>query len=141
MTKIPIIIQHFLALSDELKRQLQLIKCKAVVTSKIFYANIRQALTELKLNIPIILTDNDGLPEGTIKFAEFAEDFNLDTSCLKSVKRSPNDVAILPFSSGTTGFPKAVVLPHKSVVAMNQQIIDPEIVVIKETTGKLLFLL
>lgn len=88
------------------------------------------------MDIPIILVENEGLPEGTIRFAEFAEDFNLDTSCLKSVKRGPKDLAILPFSSGTTGFPKAVALNHASVLAMNQQIIDPEIVVCKETTGK-----
>lgn len=107
-----------------------------MVTSKITYANVKQALTEVKLDIPIILTDNDGLPEGTIKFAEFAQDFSLDTSCLKSVQRGPKDIAILPFSSGTTGFPKGVVLTHGSVVALNEQIADPDIVVVKETTGK-----
>ncbi|XP_075976989.1 uncharacterized protein LOC142977138 [Anticarsia gemmatalis] len=121
--------------AEELKRQIQLIDCKAIVSSKISYANIKQALTELNLDIPVILTDNDSLPEGAIKFAEFAEDFNVDTSCLKSVHRSPKDLAILPFSSGTTGFPKAVVLTHESVVAMNQQIAYPDIVVIKETTA------
>ncbi|KAJ8719767.1 hypothetical protein PYW08_011942 [Mythimna loreyi] len=121
--------------ADELKRQIQLIKCKAIITSQISYANVKKALTELKLDIPIILTDNDGLPEGTIKFAEFAQDFGLDTSCLKSVHRGPKDLAILPFSSGTTGFPKGVVLTHESVVAMNQQIADPEIIAIKETTA------
>nr|XP_037873174.1 4-coumarate--CoA ligase 3 isoform X2 [Bombyx mori] len=120
--------------SHELKRQLELIDCKAIVSSKISYANIKQALDELKVNVPIILVDNEGLPEGAIKFAELAEDFNVDIDCLKSVQRGPKDVAILPFSSGTTGFPKAVVLDHGGVVALNQMIIDPEIVVIEETT-------
>ncbi|KAG6459996.1 probable 4-coumarate--CoA ligase 3 [Manduca sexta] len=121
--------------SHELKRQLEVIDCKAIVTSKISYANVKQAMNELKINIPVILVENEGLPEGTIKFAELAEDFNIDVDCLKSVHRSPKDVAILPFSSGTTGFPKAVVLTHESVVAMNNMIIDPEVVVIKETTA------
>lgn len=124
------------SISDELKRQIDLIKCKAIVTSKMSYPSIKQALTELKLDIPVILIDNEGLPEGTIKFAEFAEDFNINTDCLKSIHRSPKDLAILPFSSGTTGFPKAVVLTHESVVAMNQQIAYPDIIVIKETTGE-----
>lgn len=115
---------------------MELIDCKAIVSSKISYANIKQALDELKVNVPIILVDNEGLPEGAIKFAELAEDFNVDIDCLKSVQRGPKDVAILPFSSGTTGFPKAVVLDHGGVVALNQMIIDPEIVVIEETTGK-----
>lgn len=88
-------------------------------------------------NVPIILVDNDDLPDGTIKFAELAEDFTIDVDCLKAVQRSPKDVAILPFSSGTTGLPKAVVLTHESVVAMNHMIADPEVVVIEETTGKI----
>lgn len=88
------------------------------------------------MNVPVILIDNEDLPEGAIRFAEFAEDFNINIDCLKSVQRSPKDVAILPFSSGTTGFPKAVELNHGSVVAMNQMIIDPEVVVVKETTGE-----
>lgn len=121
--------------AEELKRQINLISCKAIVASKTSYANIKQALNELKLDIPIILIDNENLPEGTIKYAELAQDFNIDTNCLKSVHRGPNDVAILPFSSGTTGFPKAVVLTHGSVITLNQQIANPDIIVIKETTA------
>ncbi|XP_063385013.1 probable 4-coumarate--CoA ligase 1 isoform X3 [Cydia fagiglandana] len=120
--------------AHELQHQLAKIDCQAIIASKLSYASIKEALNALKKDIPVILVDNDNLPEGTIKFAEFAEDFNLCTDCLKSVKRGPDDVAILPFSSGTTGFPKGVVLNHRSVVAMNQQIADPEIVVIEETS-------
>ncbi|XP_052742116.1 uncharacterized protein LOC112048455 [Bicyclus anynana] len=121
--------------ADELKVQLELIECKAIVTSKLSYPNIAKALNELKSNIPVILIDNDSLPEGTIKFAEFAEDWAIDTSCLKEVKRTKNDVAILPFSSGTTGFPKGVVLTHKSVNSMNKMIFDPKIIAVEEASA------
>ncbi|XP_034832838.1 uncharacterized protein [Maniola hyperantus] len=121
--------------AHELKVQLELIECKAIVSSKLSYPNIIEALKELKLNIPVILIDNDSLPEGTIKFAEFAEDLGIDTDCLKKVKRSTNDVAILPFSSGTTGFPKGVVLTHKSVNAMNKMIFDPKIIAVDEASA------
>ncbi|XP_045499624.1 4-coumarate--CoA ligase 1-like [Colias croceus] len=121
--------------AHELKRQLEQIKCKAIVASKISYANISEALSAMNKNLPVILIDHDSLPEGTIKFAEFANDLNVDIDCLKSVKRSPKDVAIMPFSSGTTGFPKAVVCTHKSVVSFNKAILDPNIVAIEEASA------
>ncbi|XP_049875372.1 uncharacterized protein LOC126373310 [Pectinophora gossypiella] len=121
--------------ADELQRQLELIDCNAVVASKISYPNIKAALDALQKKIPIILTDKEALPEGTIKFSELAQDEHINTDCLKSVKRRPDDVAVLPFSSGTTGFPKGVVLTHSSVVAANFCISDPDIIAIKETTA------
>ncbi|KAI5646206.1 AMP-binding enzyme domain-containing protein [Phthorimaea operculella] len=120
--------------SYEFQHQFKTIDCKAIVTSKISLQNIQEALKVAKKNIPIILMDNDSVPEGCIKFAELAGDVSIDIDCLKSVRRSPDDVAILPFSSGTTGFPKGVVLTHRSVVAANFSIADPDIVAIKETT-------
>ncbi|XP_050344121.1 uncharacterized protein LOC126769404 [Nymphalis io] len=118
----------------ELKHQLKLIECKAIVSSKLSYPNIVQALKEIKLNIPVILIDNE-VPEGTIKFAEFAEDLNIDTNCLKRVKRSARDIAIYPFSSGTTGFPKAVELTHESVNTMNEMILVPEVIGVEEANA------
>ncbi|CAH2090532.1 unnamed protein product [Euphydryas editha] len=118
----------------ELKHQLELIECKVIVSSKLSYSNIMQALKEMKLKIPIILLDND-VPENTIKFAEFAEDMNIDTDCLKKVKRSAKDLAILPFSSGTTGFPKAVELTHENLVHMNEMIFVPEAIGVEEASG------
>ncbi|XP_053608886.1 uncharacterized protein LOC128674410 [Plodia interpunctella] len=121
--------------TEELKHQLKLIDCKAVVTSKLTHANVVESLKENNMNIPVILIDNEGLPEGTIKFAEFAEDLTVDIDCLKSVKRTADDVACIPFSSGTSGFPKGVELTHKSLVAANKSIALPEIVVVLETTA------
>ncbi|VVC96528.1 unnamed protein product [Leptidea sinapis] len=120
---------------DELKRQLEQINCKAIISSKLSYKNISEALKTIKRNVPVILIDNDALPEGTIRFAEFANDFNVNTDCLKAVKRSADDVAILPFSSGTTGFPKAVVSTHRSIVAFNKMIYDPNVIEVEEATA------
>ncbi|CAH0727178.1 unnamed protein product, partial [Brenthis ino] len=119
----------------ELKRQLELIECKAIVSSKLSYPNIALALKEMKVKIPVILIDNDNLPEGTIKFAEFAEDLTVNTDCLKTVNRKRKDVAIMPFSSGTTGFPKAVVLTHEGVNAMNEMFFSPDVVAVQEATA------
>jgi 4-coumarate--CoA ligase len=41
-------------------------------------------------------------------------------------KASPGDVAILPYSSGTTGLPKGVKLSHRNLVANLQQMEHPD---------------
>lgn len=43
----------------------------------------------------------------------FPEDLQVDCE---------NDIVVLPFSSGTTGFPKAVMLNHRCLVANLQQL-------------------
>ncbi|KAM3960213.1 uncharacterized protein ACR2FA_005696 [Aphomia sociella] len=121
--------------AKDLQIQLELIECKAVVSSKISYPNIAEALKSMNSNIPVILLDNDGLPEGTIRFADLAENTNIDINCLKSVKRSADDVAVVPFSSGTSGFPKGVVLTHRAIVASSQMISMPDILAVLETTA------
>lgn len=109
--------------------------CKAIVATRISYPALAEALQQLQRNIPIILVENENLPQGCIKFSEFV-DSTIDTTCLKSVRRSPSDIAVIPFSSGTTGMPKGVVLTHANVVAINQIISDPEIIAVEETTGE-----
>ena len=51
-----------------------------------------------------------------------------------------NDICVLPFSSGTTGFPKGVMLTHMNMVAnVCQTVRGPkEITLVDEPTGNLL---
>ena len=48
---------------------------------------------------------------------------------------SPDDVAILPYSSGTTGFPKGVQLTHRNVVSNLYQMSSPDFIVNLKTEG------
>lgn len=55
----------------------------------------------------------------TLFFQSFLDvDFNL----LRPHKRHPDDLAFLPFSSGTTGMPKGVMLSHNNVAVNCEQI-------------------
>jgi len=51
---------------------------------------------------------------------------NPDTTC--------DDIVVLPFSSGTTGLPKGVMLTHRNLVS-NMMMIESSIDVLKPTTG------
>lgn len=62
-------------------------------------------------------------------------DSTADVSVLKSTRRN-TDPAILPYSSGTTGLSKGVLLSHRNVMANIAQTSHPEISFIMDTTGR-----
>lgn len=121
----------------EVQRQLSMSNAKSVVTLPEIVPVVLEALKLAKLNIPIIVVkSNEGpAPEGTVLFNELSEDANIDKSCLKKVRRSPNDVCFLPYSSGTTGLPKGVELTHRNIIANMEQISEPLIACHNETTA------
>jgi len=65
----------------------------------------------------------DGAPEGYLDFSELTEASERD---IPGVKISPDDVVALPYSSGTTGLPKGVMLTHKGLVTSVAQQVDGE---------------
>ena len=50
-------------------------------------------------------------------------------------KASPRDVAILPYSSGTTGLPKGVMLSHRNLVVNLQQVGHPDMKLYDSASG------
>lgn len=65
----------------------------------------------------------DSAPEGCVHFSELTSG---DENDLPEVEISPNDVVALPYSSGTTGLPKGVMLTHKGLVTGVAQLVDGE---------------
>lgn len=53
-----------------------------------------------------------------------------------AVPINANNIALLPYSSGTTGLPKGVQLTHKNIVANLCQIGHPFLRLARETTSK-----
>ncbi|XP_050666787.1 uncharacterized protein LOC126966678 [Leptidea sinapis] len=105
----------------EVKKQLELSNTKLIFTTPELVPTVKEALKLNKQNIPIIVMDLiTGRPEGTVSYYELIGD-DVDLSVLKDVKIRPSDVAVLPYSSGTTGLPKGVELTHRNLVANCQQ--------------------
>lgn len=78
--------------------------------------------------------ESEQIPEGAINFKEFT-DTKVDVEDLPSTL--PNDVVLLPYSSGTTGLPKGVQLTHKNMVANLCQVNDPFMRLSEYTSGRL----
>ncbi|MBA0745479.1 hypothetical protein Gogos_008054, partial [Gossypium gossypioides] len=65
----------------------------------------------------------DSAPEGCLHFSELTQ---ADDNDLPEVDIAPEDVVALPYSSGTTGLPKGVMLTHKGLVTSVAQQVDGE---------------
>lgn len=117
----------------------------AIVTLPSFVSKIEEAkhIIEKKIcrNYPfkiITLDDKSGMRSNTIDFAELltsAEDVSnsgWDTD--------PQDIAILPYSSGTTGLPKGVELTHRNLVSNTLHLSTGETDYLNFTTGKIILL-
>ncbi|CAM0944841.1 unnamed protein product [Alopecurus aequalis] len=72
----------------------------------------------------ITIDDEAKAPDGCIPFWEIVA--SADESAVPEVSISPDDAVALPYSSGTTGLPKGVVLTHKSLVSSVAQQVDGE---------------
>ncbi|EXC37569.1 4-coumarate--CoA ligase 1 [Morus notabilis] len=109
--------------SAEILKQARASDAKLVVTQACYYDKVK----DLKLdneddNITIVCVDAP-VPEGCLHFSELT---NSDENALPAVDISPDDVVALPYSSGTTGLPKGVMLTHKGLVTSVSQQVDGE---------------
>jgi long-chain acyl-CoA synthetase len=108
---------------DELRRCLQESGAKAVVSLDLFAQNIYQAIENTGVET-VILHSVFGL-EKQLSLAEGAAPPRLFQEILASTQNSeepqvpvlPEDVAVLQYTSGSTGAPKAAILTHANIVA------------------------
>ncbi|KAL6429826.1 hypothetical protein ACFW04_007596 [Cataglyphis niger] len=109
---------------DEMSKQLLRVKAQAVITSSSI-ASTTLAATRACLppKAPFIVIDDKtgSIPDGSIPFDDLIT--RGKSLPLVSTNTTCNDTAVIPFSSGTTGLPKGVMLTHRNLVsniAMNQ---------------------
>jgi acyl-CoA synthetase (AMP-forming)/AMP-acid ligase II len=93
----------------ELEHQLKDSEARFVFTVPPFLDTARQAASAADCESIILL----GEAEGTFSFASVMA----NTDPEPAVEVSPDSLAALPYSSGTTGMAKGVLLPHRTLVA------------------------
>jgi long-subunit acyl-CoA synthetase (AMP-forming) len=115
-----------------------------IVTISEIYPNVSKAVStieaERKSKIPVIITpglESKTVPQGTINFQDMTHK-DIDTSNLAAGDRlSPDSVAVLPYSSGTTGLPKGVKLSHRNLVTNCLQVLtEPRLCAPERATRK-----
>ncbi|KAF5302767.1 hypothetical protein FQA39_LY01947 [Lamprigera yunnana] len=111
---------------DEIKKQLKDSDAKVIITTCSLHTLVCTAVSPTdKIHIVTIKTKKENVtPVGSISFDELVD---TKTDIRFDHESNPNDVAVIPYSSGTTGFPKGVLHTHLSLVANQCQLNAPEI--------------
>uniref|UniRef100_A0A0E0K3Y0 4-coumarate--CoA ligase n=1 Tax=Oryza punctata TaxID=4537 RepID=A0A0E0K3Y0_ORYPU len=121
---------------QEIHKQFKASGAKLILTQSVYVDKLRHeafpriatAVGDDTLTVITIDDDDDEeahtAPEGCLPFWDLIE--HADEGSVPEVTISPDDPVALPFSSGTTGLPKGVVLTHRSVVSSVAQQVDGE---------------
>ncbi|KAF0934699.1 hypothetical protein E2562_026445 [Oryza meyeriana var. granulata] len=118
---------------QEIHKQLKASGAKAILTQSVYVDKLRDAAFPRidagggDDTLTAITIDDDEAhtpPEGCVPFWGLIG--QADEGSIPEVSISPDDPVALPFSSGTTGLPKGVVLTHKSLVSSMAQQVDGE---------------
>ncbi|GKV00482.1 hypothetical protein SLEP1_g13159 [Rubroshorea leprosula] len=94
-------------------------KAKLIITQAGYAEKVRDFAKDNDVKVMTI----DEPPEGFLHFSELTQG---DENEMPAVKINPEDVVALPYSSGTTGLPKGVMLTHKGLVTSVAQQVDGE---------------
>ncbi|KAL5554496.1 hypothetical protein UlMin_041897 [Ulmus minor] len=103
----------------EILKQAKASKAKLLITQASYYEKVKDLTNDDDLKIMFV----DAAPEGSLHFSELT---SCDENDTPSVEINPDDTVALPYSSGTTGLPKGVMLTHKGLVTSVAQQVDGE---------------
>ncbi|GLJ27063.1 hypothetical protein SUGI_0530580 [Cryptomeria japonica] len=101
----------------EIAKQAHASGAKLVITRATYVEKLNNVNQHL-----IIVTLEDPAPQGCVAFSVLLE----QQACEMGFEVGPEEVVALPFSSGTTGLPKGVMLTHSALVSTVAQQVDGE---------------
>ena len=111
--------------SNELAFQFQNSNAKMVTTVPECLSTVQEAAAQSKVE-KIIVIDTDDPQHSSGFLISYQSMVKESGSTLDAIHTDLCDVAVLPYSSGTTGFPKGVMLTNRSVTSNLLQLIHPE---------------
>ncbi|XP_022921335.1 4-coumarate--CoA ligase 1-like isoform X1 [Cucurbita moschata] len=106
----------------EIAKQAASSGAKLIITQAAFAEKVKKLPQENQGILKVIFIDSP--PEGGCHFTSLTDEAKEEE--MADVKFSPDDVVALPYSSGTTGLPKGVMLTHKGLVTSVAQQVDGE---------------
>ncbi|XP_041012318.1 4-coumarate--CoA ligase 2-like isoform X1 [Juglans microcarpa x Juglans regia] len=110
--------------SAEVFKQFRASRAKLIISQSHYVDKLREPAEDYpKLGEDLTVITVDDPPEKCLHFSVLSE---ANESEIPTVSIDPEDPVALPFSSGTTGLPKGVVLTHKSLITSVAQQVDGE---------------
>ncbi|KAL6141158.1 hypothetical protein ACLB2K_059448 [Fragaria x ananassa] len=104
----------------EIAKQAKASKAKLIITLASYYDKVKDLSSD---EVKLMCIDSPPPDSSCLHFSELTQSNEDD---VPDVDISPNDVVALPYSSGTTGLPKGVMLTHKGLVTSVSQQVDGE---------------
>lgn len=112
----------------EIEKQARASGARAIITQSAFADKVRPYCEEN--NVSLIIVDNVPSSQNGTHSCHSMSFWNdlaeVGEEDLPQITPTPDDVVALPYSSGTTGLPKGVMLTHKSLVTSVAQQVDGE---------------
>ncbi len=102
----------------EVEHQLKDSEAKVIITTETLYPAAKAACSKLS-GIKIVVI-GDKTEEGSFLFKDLLKKYPATSPSLPQINLQ-EDLVALPYSSGTTGLPKGVMLTHKNLVCNNIQ--------------------
>ena len=101
----------------ELAKQAKASKAKLLITQACYYDKVKDYAQQNDVKVMCV----DSAPDVCLHFSELTQ---ADDNDMPQVDIRPDDVVALPYSSGTTGLPKGVMLTHKGLITSVAQQVD-----------------